>query len=44
MKNAPRILKELQLEEERFTSTLGTGQKLLADILQVCLHWFVTLG
>lgn len=33
-KNAPRILKELQLEEERFSSTLGTGQKLLTDILQ----------
>ncbi len=33
-KNASRILKELQLEEERFSSTLGTGQKLLTDILQ----------
>lgn len=35
LQNAPRILKELQLEEERFSATLGTGQKLLADILQV---------
>lgn len=34
LQNAPRILKELQLEEERFSATLGTGQKLLADILQ----------
>lgn len=33
-KNASRILKELQLEEERFSATLGTGQKLLSDILQ----------
>ena len=35
-KNGQRILKELQLEEERFSATLGTGQKLLSDILQVC--------
>ena len=35
LKNADRILKELQLEEERFSATLGTGQKLLTDILQV---------
>lgn len=33
-KNAARILKELQLEEERFSATLGTGQKLLTNILQ----------
>lgn len=36
LQNAPRILKELQLEEERFSATLGTGQKLLTDMLQVC--------
>ena len=35
LKNADRILRELQLEEERFSATLGTGQKLLTDILQV---------
>ncbi len=38
-KNTSRILKELQLEEERFSATLGTGQKLLTDILQVCGHY-----
>ena len=35
LQNAARILKELQLEEERFSATLGTGQKLLTDLLQV---------
>ena len=33
--NAPRILKELQLEEDRFSGTLETGERLLTDIMQV---------
>lgn len=33
--NAARILKELQLEEERFSATLVTGERLLNDIMQV---------
>ena len=35
LQNTDRILQELQLEEERFSATLGTGQKLLTDLLQV---------
>lgn len=35
--NAPRILKELQLEEERFSGTLETGERLLTDIMQVAV-------
>ena len=31
--NAPRILKELQLEEDRFSGTLETGERLLTDIM-----------
>ena len=33
--NAARILKELQLEEERFSGTLETGERMLTDIMQV---------
>lgn len=35
--NAARILKELQLEEERFSTTLVTGERLLTDIMQVAV-------
>lgn len=35
--NAPRILKELQLEEDRFSGTLETGERLLTDIMQVAI-------
>lgn len=45
LQTADRILKELQLEEKRFSATLGTGQKLLTDLLQVgtALKFITTL-